>query len=216
MLFSSRQDAGRKLGLHLRELGVEADVVVGLPRGGVVVAAEVADILRRPLEIIVVRKIGHPRHREFAVGALAEQDVLLLDDNIIASIPVAQWELDEVIAEEQERLGDYCRKFRHQRTAAFAGRRLLLVDDGLATGATAEAAIYSARKKGAQQVILAVPIGASSACERLMAIADRVIAFRSDPAFLAVGQYYRHFLPTTDEEVLALLHHQHSDYSRAA
>jgi len=216
MLFWSRQDAGRKLGLHLQTLGVEADVVVGLPRGGVVVAAEVAEILRRPLEVIVVRKIGHPRYREFAVGALAEEDVLLLDESVIASVPVAQWELDDVVAEEEERLSDYCRKFRHQQTLTFAGRRLLLVDDGLATGATAEAAIYSARKKGARQVILAVPIAASSACQRLTLIADRVIAFRSDPEFCSVGQYYKHFLPTADEEVLALLHRQRPDYSRAA
>ena len=216
MLFSSRQDAGRKLGLHLRELGVEADVVVGLPRGGVVVAAQVAEVLQRPLDIIVVRKIGHPRHREFAVGALAEDNVLLLDEDVLASVPVEQWELDDVIAEEQLRLADYCRKFRHQRTVALAGHRLLLVDDGLATGATAEAAIYSARRKRALQVILAVPIAASSACERLVPIADRVIALHSDPAFYAVGQHYKRFLPTTDEEVLALLHHQHPDYSRAA
>lgn len=215
MLFWSRQDAGRKLGFHLRALGVEADLVVGLPRGGVVVAAEVAEILRRPLEVIVVRKIGHPRYREFAVGALAEEDVLLLDESVIASVPVAQWELDDVIAEEQGRLSDYCRKFRHQQTLAFAGHRLLLVDDGLATGATAEAAIYSARKKGARQVILAIPIAASSACERLTHIADKVIAFQSDPEFCSVGQYYKHFLPTADEEVLALLHRQHPDYSRA-
>jgi len=216
MLFLSRQDAGRKLGFHLRALGVEADVVIGLPRGGVVVAAEVAEVLHCPLDVIVVRKIGHPRHREFAVGALAEEDVLLLDNNALALIPSAPGELDEVIIEERKRLADYCRKFQHQHTVPFAGSRLLLVDDGLATGATAEAAIYSARKKGAGEVVLTAPVAASSSRQRLATVADRVIVFQSDPDFYAVGQYYEQFLPTTDEEVLALLHHHQPDYSRAA
>lgn len=215
MVFASRQDAGRKLGLHLLELAVEVDLVAGLPRGGVVVAAEVADVLQRPLDVIVVRKIGHPWHREFAVGALAEEGVLIVDKNAIAAMPLVGAELEEVIAEEKERLHEYCLKFQHVRKPNFAGSRVLLVDDGLATGATAEAAVYSARKKQARQIIVAVPVASSSAYERLARIADRVISCHTDPAFYAVGQYYKRFLPTTDEEVLALLHRHHADYRQA-
>lgn len=216
MVFASRQDAGRKLGLRLKALGVEVDLVAGLPRGGVVVAAEVADVLQRPLDVIVVRKIGHPWHREFAVGALAEEGVVLLDKNAIATVPLVESELEAIIAEETQRLREYCQKFQRERKPSFAGSRVLLVDDGLATGATAEAAVYSARKKQARQVIVAAPVGSFSACERLERIADQVVTCLTDPAFYAVGQYYKRFLQTTDEEVLALLHQQHADYGQAA
>ena len=216
MLFASRQDAGRKLGHRLQELAVEADIVAGLPRGGVVVAAEVADILQCPLDVIVVRKIGHPWHREFAVGAVAEDGVLILDKNAIAAAPVTGAELDAVIAEEQQRLWEYCQKFQLERKPHFEGSRVLLVDDGLATGATAEAAVYSARKKHARQIMLAVPVASTTACERLSHIADKVVTCWADPSFCAVGQYYKRFLSTTDEEVLALLQRQHSDYGHAA
>jgi len=215
-MFASRQDAGRKLGLHLQELGVKAEVVAGLPRGGVVVAAEVADMLQCPLDVLVVRKIGHPWHREFAVGAIAEEDVLILDRDAIAAAPLAEGELEAVLEEEKQRLREYCRKFQGLRKPHFAGSRVLLVDDGLATGATAEAAIYSARKKQVREVMLAVPIASTSAFDRLAAIADQVIAYRTDPDFCAVGQYYKRFQATTDEEVLALLHRQRSDYGHAA
>lgn len=216
MLFASRQDAGRKLGLRLQGLGLQVDLVAGLPRGGVVVAAEVADVLQRPLRVLVVRKIGHPWHREFAVGALAEENVLILDQAVIAVVPLAGAELEAVIAEERERLRQYCLKFQLDRKTGFAGRRVLLVDDGLATGATAEAAVHSARKKQAQQVILAAPVASTSAAERLAHIADKVVTCQTDAAFCAVGQYYRQFPQTTDEEVLALLRRQHEDYPQAA
>ncbi len=208
MLFASRQDAGHKLGLRLQELGVKADVVAGLPRGGVVVAAEVANLLQLPLEIIVVRKIGHPWHREFAVGALAEEGVVILDKKVISSTPLSGVELEAVIQEETDRLREYRQKFCPDRQTMFANQRVLIVDDGLATGATAEAAIYAARKKNARQIILAVPVASTSAYERLARIADKMVAVTTDPDFCAVGQYYQQFLPTTDEEVLALLHDQ--------
>lgn len=216
MSFASREDAGRKLGLRLQELGLEVDLIAGLPRGGVVVAAEVADVLQRPLEVIVVRKIGHPWHREFAVGALAEDDVLILDQEVIAMVPLAGVELEAVIAEEKERLREYCLKFQPERKTGFAGRRVLLVDDGLATGATAEAAIQAARKKGAQHIIMAAPVASTNAWERLARSANRIVTCLTDPDFNAVGQYYKRFPQTTDEEVLALLRHQHADYGRAA
>jgi predicted phosphoribosyltransferase len=215
MVFESRQDAGRKLGLRLQHLAIEVDLVAGLPRGGVVVAAEVADVLQRPLEVVVVRKVGHPWHREFAVGALAEHGVLILDREAILAAPVSGPELEAVVEEERERLRDYCSRFCMARSNNFAGSRVLLVDDGLATGASAEAAVYSAREKKAREIILAAPVASASAVQRLARVADKVVSLVTDRDFAAVGQYYRHFLPTSDEEVLALLHRQHADYGQA-
>ena len=205
VIFASRQDAGCKLGRRLRETGVKADLVIGLPRGGVVVAAEVARLLQQPLDILVVRKIGHPQHREFAVGALAENDVTLLDETVIAGSLLLRAELNGVIAEERARLREYQKKFRRGRKPDFSGKNILVVDDGLATGATAEAAVLSIRKSGARNIILAVPVASTSAMERLQAVADGVIALIADPEFNAVGRYYRRFDATSDEEVLALL-----------
>ena len=206
MEFASRQDAGRRLGYRLQELAVKVDLVAGLPRGGVVVAAEVANILQRPLDVLVVRKIGHPWHREFAVGALAEDGVVILDREVIASSPLPCADLEAVIAEETARLRQYRLKFREDRQTHFTDASVLVVDDGLATGATAEAAVRSARGKGARRIILAAPVAATSALHRLARVADQVVVLITDPEFCAVGQYYRRFLPTSDEEVLALLH----------
>jgi len=172
----------------------------------------VADLLHRPLEVIVVRKIGHPWHREFAVGALAETEVLILDQDVIAAFPLAETELAAVLAEEAGRLREYCRKFQPERKTDFAGRRVLLVDDGLATGATAEAAVQAARNKHARHITVAAPVASTSAWERLARSADQVVTCLTDPRFQAVGQYYQRFSQTTDEEVLALLRHQRADY----
>jgi len=212
MVFASREEAGRRLGHHLREEGVDVDVVAGLPRGGVVVAAEVARILQRPLDVLVVRKIGHPWHREFAVGALAENGVVVLDEKVIGSSPLVRAELDEVIAEEAGRLEQYRLKFHHREKADFGGKTVALVDDGLATGATTEAAVLSARKQNARTIIVADPVASPNAVERLARVADEVIALFVDPDFDAVGRYYEFFSQTTDEEVLDLLKAEHTSH----
>src|SRR5205807_6820909 len=144
MVFASREDAGQRLGQWLRDRRVEADVVLGLPRGGVVVAAEVARVLGVALDVLIVRKIGHPLHREFAVGALAEGGVVVLDEAVIGDNPIVRAELEEVIREEQDRLRSYEERFHRAGAAARRGKAVLLVDDGLATGATTEAAVLSA------------------------------------------------------------------------
>ena len=205
MIFSSREEAGRKLGLHLAELEVRPDVVLGLPRGGVVVAAQVARILKRPLGVIVVRKVGHPRHREFAVGALSEDGIVLLDHEAMKETDVTRAELEEVIADETRRLSDYQAKFHRAEPPALSGKTVLIVDDGLATGATAEAAIMSAKSRKALKVLVAVPVASPGAVDRLSAVSDGVIALSVDPDFAAVGQYYALFPQTDDHEVLALL-----------
>src|SRR5215510_9017233 len=174
MTFASRQDAGYQLGCHLREEAVQADVVMGLPRGGVIVAAEVARVLHCPLEVLVVRKIGHPLHREFAVGALAEAGVVILDETLRGRDPRINAELDKVLQEESGRLREYETRFHQGHRLDLSGRNVVLVDDGLATGATTEAAVLSARKQNAAKVIVAAPVASINACDRLEAVADEV------------------------------------------
>ncbi|HZV36653.1 MAG TPA: phosphoribosyltransferase family protein [Verrucomicrobiae bacterium] len=210
MVFSSREEAGWQLGQRLAAQGVQVDVVLGLPRGGVIVAAEVARVLERPLSVLVVRKIGHPRHREYAVGAMAEGDVVLLDRAAMAETHVRQAELDEIIEEESARLHDYQERFHHPGEQTLAAKSVVIVDDGLATGATAEAAVMSAKKQKARSVIVAVPVTSPEAMNRLSAVADRVVALIVEPDFVAVGQFYQSFPQTTDEEVQSLLHPAHA------
>lgn len=204
-MFVSREDAGRRLGWRLKELGTQADLVLGLPRGGVVVAAEVARLLGLPLDVLIVRKVGHPLHREFAVGALAESDVVVFDERVIGTSPLIRAELDQVVEEENERLRSYEARFHRGQTRDLRGKSVLLVDDGLATGATAEAAVLSARKQGARRSIVAAPVASSTAVERLQRVADEIIALWVDADFDAVGRYYEVFSQTSDDEVLNLL-----------
>jgi predicted phosphoribosyltransferase len=206
MTFVSREEAGLELGRHLAERNVPADVILGLPRGGVVVAAEVARVLARPLGVLVVRKIGHPRHREYAVGALAEHDVILLDDAAMLETHVVQSELNDIITEESGRLHTYESRFHQADEPSLADKFVIIVDDGLATGATAEAAVRSAQKQMARAVMIAVPVASTEAFSRLQAVADEVLALVVDADFSAVGQYYNYFPQNTDEEVMALLH----------
>ncbi len=206
MTFFSRLDAGRRLGFHLAQRGARPDIVLGLPRGGVVVAAEVARVLGRPLEVLVVRKIGHPRHPEFAVGAMAEHDVLVLDQESIAEGRVGRAELDGIIADETARLRSYQLKFHRPGGVELSGKAALIVDDGLATGATAVVAVMSARKQLARAVSVAVPVASTHAVARLAPLADEVTALVTDPDFAAVGRYYEEFPQIEDDEVAALLH----------
>jgi putative phosphoribosyl transferase len=207
MSFLSREDAGRQLGDFLKSGHIEAQVVLGLPRGGVVVAAQVAEILNVPLDVVVVRKIGHPRHREFAVGAMAEGDVIILDENALAKTSVVPEDLREVIDEERERLRTYQQQFEAGGPVDLTARSVLVVDDGLATGASTEAAVRSVRKRGAREVMLAIPVASDNGYARLNRVCDAVFALNIDPDFDAVGRYYSEFTQTTDEEVIALLEH---------
>jgi putative phosphoribosyl transferase len=205
MTFASREQAGKQLGGLLLGRGVAVDLVLGLPRGGVVVAVEVARLLGRPMDVIVVRKIGHPRQREFAVGALAEPGIVRLDQAALAEFRVLPAQLAEVIMEETGRLRTYIAKFHPGAPLELAGKNVLLIDDGLATGASAEAAAASVRQQEAARVLIAVPVASPGGVQRLARVADEVIALHIDPDFAAVGQYYQNFGQTTDEEVLAML-----------
>jgi predicted phosphoribosyltransferase len=205
VMFASREDAGARLGRCLQEQRVRADLVLGLPRGGVIVAAGVARALNLPLDALVVRKIGHPWHREFAVGALAEHDVVVLDETAIGTDATIRAELEGIIREEKERLHSYQARFHPVGAPDLTGKAVLLVDDGVATGATTEAAVLSARKGNAGTVVVAAPVASTTAVERLARVADEVRVLCADPNFEAVGRYYDVFSQTTDEEVLAVL-----------
>jgi predicted phosphoribosyltransferase len=206
-MFASREDAGQRLGEYLKEKKVAAELVLGLPRGGVVVAAEVARALHLPLDVLIVRKIGHPFHREFAVGALAEHGVILLHESAVGRNPAVRAELDEVIEEEKERLRAYHARFHPEGGPKLGGTAVLLVDDGLATGATTEAAVLSVREQHARKIIVAAPVASTNAAERLARVADEVQVLWVDPDFEAVGRYYEVFSQTSDQEVLNLLQH---------
>jgi predicted phosphoribosyltransferase len=205
MTFATREEAGQKLGRFLASQNDRVDLVLGLPRGGVVVAAEVASILKSPLDTLVVRKIGHPRHREFAVGALAEDGTLVLDDEVLARTGVRSDELEHVIAEETKRLAEYRTRFHRAAFPIIEGKSVLIVDDGLATGATTEVAVRSTKNQSAQQVMVAAPVASDSAVDRLRRVADCVHVLFVDPDFDAVGRYYLNFPQTTDAEVRKLL-----------
>lgn len=168
-------------------------------------AAGVARELNLPLDVLVVRKIGHPFQPEFAVGALAEPDSVFLNDRTLAEFPVPHAQLEKVIAAEKARLQDYRRRFHLSEMPALEGKVVLLVDDGLATGATAEAAAISARKQNARHVVIAVPVASPETANRLRHIAADVKVLSEEPDFHAVGQFYDEFLPTNDEEVIGLL-----------
>ena len=144
-------------------------------------------------------------HREFAIGALAEGGVVILDERAIARNPVIRIELEQVIAEEQERLRNYQARFHREGVLDLAGKRVLLVDDGLATGSTTEAAVLSARSRQAANILVAAPVGSTSAVDRLERVADQVRVLHIDPNFDAVGRYYDEFSQTTDDEVIQLL-----------
>jgi predicted phosphoribosyltransferase len=186
---------------------------VGLPRGGVVVAVEIARILCCSLDVLIVRKIGHPRHREFAVGALAEHDMMILDDDAVGFDPRVRTELERVIQEEKARLCEYQQKLRRGAQSEFDGKNVLLVDDGLATGSTMEVAARALRKASAQTITVAVPVASVNGVERIGRFADNVVALLVDPDFEAVGSYYKTFPQTSTEEVLELLEAVNSEHS---
>ena len=204
-MFTSRQDAGHRLGALLVERHVQADRVLGLARGGVVVAAGVARALHAPLDVLLVRKIGHPQYREFALGALAEGNVVVWNEPALRASPVPPEALEAVLEEERRTLQAQRRTLAAGRTLDLNGQRVVLVDDGLATGSSMEAAVASARRHGAARVIVAVPVASDTAFQHLSRVADEVQAVLVDPDFTAVGAYYARFPQTTEEEVLALL-----------
>lgn len=201
-LFADRTDAGRALARHLAAWAGTNAVVCGIPRGGVVVAAEVAKELALPLDVVVVRKLGSTSNPEYAVGAVAD-DVRIVDPDAVRLAGMSGREVDDVEAGERIELGRRMSLFAAHSTP-LTGREVIVVDDGIATGATAEAACRAVRRHGAAYVELAVPVAPAPWRPAPDAV-DEYVCLHAERDFWAVGQYYRDFTQTTDAEVLALL-----------
>jgi putative phosphoribosyl transferase len=181
-------------------------VVLGLPRGGVPVAAEVARAVGAPLDVVLVRKLGLPRRPELAMGAVGEDGVIVVNDDVVWAGRVDEATFDDVERRERAELDRRARQLRGDRPRLpLEGRTAVVVDDGVATGATARAACAVARAHGAARVVLAVPVGSPRALQEIAPVVDEVVCLESPERFAAVGQAYADFRPTEDDEVLALL-----------
>lgn len=208
MRFRNRSDAGRQLAAQLSAFAHRNDVIVlALPRGGVPVASEVARELDAPLDVFLVRKLGVPGHSELAMGAIASGGVRVLSDVLIDQLGVPRPEVERVSVRERLELERRDRLYRGDRELPdLHGRTVILVDDGLATGATMEAATVAVHQSNPARVVVAAPVGAVEACRRLKEIADDVVCASMPEPFQAVGLWYEQFDQISDEEVIALLH----------
>jgi putative phosphoribosyl transferase len=204
-MFFDRRDAGRRLADALADLAGEPLVVLGIPRGGVEVAAAVAASLRAPLDVVVPRKVGSPGNPELGLGAVAE-GVEVLDERLIGVLDVSQEYLDEEIAAQRAEIARREAAYRGDRPPVdISGKVAVIVDDGVATGGTAAAALRWARSKGAARVILAVPVAPPDAARRLGKDADDVRVLYAPERFHAVGQWYLSYEQVPDERVVELL-----------
>jgi predicted phosphoribosyltransferase len=205
--FRNRREAGRLLAEKLKSYASRPDVLVlALPRGGVPVAFEVAQALRAPLDIFIVRKLGVPGYEELAMGAVATGGVRVLNEQIVGGLGLPEYIIDGVAAEERQELARRERLYRGGRPPPdVRGKTIILVDDGLATGATMLAAVRALRQQQPARIVVAVPTAAAETCEELRKEVDEVICAMTPQPFEAVGRWYEDFTQTTDEEVRDLL-----------
>jgi predicted phosphoribosyltransferase len=206
MRFRDRTAAGRLLAEPLRQLDLADPVVLALPRGGVPVAHEIASALNAPLDVFVARKIGAPGHPEFGIGAIAETDAVVADREMILGLGLSAVDWNRLVFGERSEVERRVKKYRGDRPMPdVRGRDVILVDDGLATGVTAEAAVHAIRSLEPRRLIVAVPVCSAEAAKRLARLADDVVCLAAPERFRAVGQWYEYFDQTTDDEVLDLL-----------
>lgn len=206
MRFRDRRDAGEQLARELGALGLAPATVLAIPRGGVIVADAIVEALGWPLDVIVPRKLRAPRNPELAIGAVTGDGTVYLDAALARSLGVDDRYLREEIAAQIAEVERRVEVYRGDRSAPdLRGRTAVLVDDGLATGATAIASVWMLRHMLAREVVLAIPVGPPDAVRRLEHEADRVVCLLRPQAFMAVGEFYRDFTQTTDDEVVATL-----------
>jgi predicted phosphoribosyltransferase len=207
MLFTDRRAAGQVLAHRLADFARrEKTLVLGLPRGGVPVAMEVAQLLDLPLDVFVVRKLGCPGHEELALGAIASGGMHVFNVDVLAELGLSRERVMEIAAHEAEEVKRREQAYRGDRPPLeLRGQNVIVVDDGLATGASMSVALIALRKLGAARLICAVPVASSGACRKLSGLADEVVCAYTPEDFHAVGQFYENFAQTTDEEVRGFL-----------
>ena len=216
--FTDRRDAGRRLARVFAGRELARPVVLGLPRGGVPVAAELAQVLHAPLDVLVVRKLGLPRQPEVAMGAIGERGARVLNDDVLRYGAVRKSDLEAVERHERAELEARVRRFRGDAPPVdLSGRTAVIVDDGVATGATARVAALVAHELGAASVVLAMPVGAPDSIAELAAMpeVDEVVCLSTPPGFMAVGMHYLDFRQTSDAEVQQILEASRSGDSGA-
>ncbi|MFW5937999.1 MAG: phosphoribosyltransferase [Halanaeroarchaeum sp.] len=200
-MFEDRTDAGRQLADLLADLDVEADLVLAIPRGGVPLGRAVADRLGIPLDVVVARKVGAPWNPELAIGAVASDGTVWLNDDLIEDLGLTENDVHRRVDAERETAAEKRDLYREDRPPLdLSGKAVLIVDDGVATGATTIACLRSVRNAGAARVLLAVPVAPPGSVERLRGEADEVVTVETPPHFGAVGQFYHSFAQVSDEE----------------
>lgn len=207
MIFEDRHEAGRLLAERLRFLKGKKDLIVlAIPRGGVVVGSEIARSLDVPLDVYITRKIGAPYNPELAIGAIASDGTLLLDRSLASRLGVSEEYIQAQTTREKEEIERRLAQYRGGHPPLeLKGKRVILVDDGIATGATIEATINALRKSEPEELILAVPVAPQETVERLKKRVDRLVCLHAPEVFWAVGAFYARFDQTSDEEVISLL-----------
>ena len=205
--YHDRTDAGRRLAADLGRYAHRSDVcVLALPRGGVPVAFEVARALEAPLDVFVVRKLGVPGHEEYAMGAIASGGVVMVSESVVRQVGVSQRDIERVLADERRELARRELEYRGNRPPLeVAGKIVILVDDGLATGASMRVAVEALKRERPARVVVAVPVASPEVCEALRHEADEVVCSMTPQPFHAVGLWYEDFAQTSDEEVHELL-----------
>ena len=206
-LFKNRSDAGRKLAAKVKAAGYGADaLVLGLPRGGVLVAFEVAEALSAPLDVFIVRKLGTPGREELAMGAIASSGVRVLNEDIINSLRISEKNIEGVAEREGLELTRRERLYRGERSfPKIKGHAVILVDDGLATGASMRAAVAALRQREPARIVVAVPVAAPEVCAEFQREVDEIVCLETPQPFYGVGMWYGAFPQTSDEEVHELL-----------
>jgi putative phosphoribosyl transferase len=205
--FSDRRDAGRRLAEALDAYRRTKDVLIlALPRGGVPVAFEVARALNAPLDVFLVRKLGVPGHEELAMGAIAAGGIRILNPGVVRALRISEERIAEVAEAEMRELQRRDEEYRGALPPPdVAGKTVILIDDGLATGSTMRAAAAAVSARRPARIVVAVPVGARESCEALLEMVDEVVCVETPEPFYGVGMWYEHFSQTTDDEVRALL-----------
>ncbi|WP_256296012.1 phosphoribosyltransferase [Haloarchaeobius salinus] len=205
-MFADRTEAGRRLGELLVEQHVSGDIVLAVPRGGLPVGRAVADRLDVPLDVVAAKKLGAPWNPELAVGAVASDGAVWVNEDLVDDLGVSEEYLDEETGRQHAVAAEKAETYREGRPPLdLDGLTAIVVDDGVATGATTIACIRGAREAGAERVVLAVPVGPPDTVERLRAEADEVVCLLTPPQFHAVGQFYESFAQVSDEEAMTYL-----------